>query len=223
MLQLDLALQSDKDTLHHYLEKASGKSISLIITDNNTSMLSFRDSKDIIKLRLHRMFLAAGCDVLDELAGFMKNSRKKTPLVRKFISSNMHTVKRKTPNKVIIQPQGRFHDLVEMYESVNEEYFSGKVSAAITWGARRPRRAAARTTLGSYSSLNNTIRINPALDSIRVPRYFVEYIVYHEMLHADMGIENGKKRRVIHSKEFKRREKLFRQYERALNWEKRRL
>ncbi len=223
MLQLDLALQSDKDTLQSYLEKATGKSISLIITDNNTSMLSFRDGKNIIKLRLHRMFLVAEFEVLDELADFMKSRRKKTPLIRKFIAANMYTVKRKAPNKIIIQPRGRFYDLATMYESVNMEYFQGKVSAVITWGARRPRRAAARTTLGSYSSLNNTIRINPALDAIRVPRYFVEFIVYHEMLHADIGIENGKKRRIIHSKEFKRREKLFKHYERALSWEKRRL
>ncbi len=223
MLQLDLSFYSDKDTLQQYLEKGSGKRISLIITDNSTSMLSLKDGVKSINLRLHRMFLSADSDVLDELAAFIRNRRKRTPLVRKFISGNVHTIKRKPPRKIIVQPQGKFYDLGKMFDSVNEEYFSGRVSAAISWGARRPRRAAARTTLGSYSSHNNTIRINPALDVKRVPGYFVEFIVYHEMLHADIGIENGKKRRIIHSREFKRREKLFKHYERAIDWEKGRL
>lgn len=223
MLQLDLAFHSDKDTLQLYLEKATGNRISLIITNNSTSMLSLKAGKDSVNLRLHRMFLSAGNETLDELAAFIKNRRKKTPLLRRFIAGNMHTLKRKPPNKITVQPQGRVYDLTEMFSTINKEYFSGKISAAISWGARRPRRAAARTTLGSYSSLNNTIRINPSLDTDRVPRYFVEFIVYHEMLHADIGIENGTKRRVIHSREFKRCEKLFSHYEQAIAWEKNRL
>jgi hypothetical protein len=66
------------------------------------------------------------------------------------------------------------------------------------------------------------IRINPILDSRSVPRYFLEFIVYHEMLHADIGIKKGVVRRIIHSSEFKKREKLFKHYEKAINWEKKR-
>jgi hypothetical protein len=48
------------------------------------------------------------------------------------------------------------------------------------------------------------------------------YIVYHEMLHADLGIEHNGGRHSYHSREFKRREKLFKHYERSLAWEKKR-
>jgi len=53
-----------------------------------------------------------------------------------------------------------------------------------------------------------------------VPRYFIEFVVYHEMLHADMGTEEHEGRRSIHSREFRKRERLFEDYERAMAWER---
>jgi predicted metal-dependent hydrolase len=223
MPQLEFMFQSKENVLRQHLENASGKAVSLVITDNSTSILSFKGDRKSVALRLHRMFLSADYAVLDELAEFMKNKKEKTPLIRKFISNNTHTIKRKPPNKITIQTQGKYYDLQKMYDLINEEYFAGKVTAEITWGATKPRRAAARRTLGSYSSLSNTIRINPILDSKRVPKYFLELVVYHEMLHEDIGIDNGAKRRSLHSKEFKRREKLFKHYDRAIEWERKRL
>jgi hypothetical protein len=40
------------------------------------------------------------------------------------------------------------------------------------------------------------------------------------MLHADMDVETKNGRRSVHSREFRRREKLFKDYERATAWEK---
>jgi hypothetical protein len=223
MSQLSFIFESEGKVLKQYMEKASGKAVSLVITDNSTSVLSFKGDRASVALRLHRMFLLADYAVLDELAEYIRNKRKKTPLIRKFISDNAHTIKRKPPKKVTIKQQGKHYDLLRMYNSINEEYFAGNVSADITWGAGKPKRAAARRTLGSYSSHSNTIRVNPLLDSKRVPKYFLDLIVYHEMLHADIGIDNGAKRRSIHSKEFKRREKLFKHYDRAIEWERKKL
>jgi hypothetical protein len=36
-----------------------------------------------------------------------------------------------------------------------------------------------------------------------VPRCYVAFVVYHEMLHADMGIAMRGKRRSVHPREFK--------------------
>jgi hypothetical protein len=62
--------------------------------------------------------------------------------------------------------------------------------------------------------------MNPLLDRRTVPRFFVEFIVYHEMLHADIGVETRNGRRRVHTWEFRRRERLFREYARAISWEK---
>ncbi len=64
-------------------------------------------------------------------------------------------------------------------------------------------------------------RINPILDNERVPYYFIEFVVYHEMLHAHIRVQKKNGRRSVHSKEFRDREKMFRDYEDAMAWENR--
>jgi predicted metal-dependent hydrolase len=220
MRQLAIVFELDELSLREYLEKGSGKKIDLVITDNTRSMLSIMPGSTSVSLRLQRMFLSAGSDVLDELVGYIRNSRRRTPLIREFINANSHKLKEGKPRRINLQPRGRYHNLIDMYHAINKKYFEGQVRASITWGVRARRRAAARRTLGSYSEHNNMIRINPVLDARNVPKYFIEFIVYHEMLHADIGISAGNTGRSIHAGEFKRRERLFKHYERALAWEK---
>lgn len=62
-----------------------------------------------------------------------------------------------------------------------------------------------------------------SLDKKICSRYFIEFIVYHEMLHADMDVEIKNGRRSVHSREFKVQERLFKDYEKAMIWEKRRI
>ena len=216
------AVPQSQNLLLTFFEKETGKDIFLVITDNSTSMLSVKVRGGAVSLRLHNIFLSADMNVLTEIADFIKNSRLKTPLINDFIKRNHHRLKERPERKVKLRTEGSCFNLLEIFGLINKEYFGERVSASITWGAKGPRRAAARRTLGSYSSHNNMIRINPILDNKRVPRYFLDFIVYHEMLHADIGIETVGKRRSIHPKEFKRREREFKHYERALAWEKKR-
>ena len=59
------------------------------------------------------------------------------------------------------------------------------------------------------------IRIHPLLDQAFVPRWFLKYVLYHEMLHSVVptnlcGTEGG-----VFTEEFNRRERQFRGYHRA--------
>lgn len=222
MQQLSFSYQYDEGSLRTTLEDLSGKSLSLVITDNSTSMLYLKKKGKTVSIRIHRMFLSAGSEVIEDIARYIKSSRVKTPHIRAYIRQNAHQLKKTPSRKVSIKTTGERYDLLELFQLLNKEYFDGRVSAAITWGSKGPKRAAARRTLGSYCDSSNMIRINPLLDRKRVPRYFIEFIVYHEMLHADMGIRVNGGRRSLHSAEFKRREKIFRHYEKALEWEKKR-
>jgi predicted metal-dependent hydrolase len=222
MNQLLLPFHQSDEYVRRYLRKATGKKISLVITDNSTSMLSVREKGGCVDIRLQRMFLSADKAVLDEIAGYVRNHRIKTPLVRKFIDDNTHELRSSQSRRVNLKAKGKYHNLSDIYNSVNSEYFENRVCTAITWGMKQSRRIVARRTLGSYSPDDKLIRINPVLDSGSVPKYFVKFIVYHEMLHADMGIGKSGKSRRIHTAEFKRRERLFRHFKRALAWEKKR-
>jgi predicted metal-dependent hydrolase len=123
--------------------------------------------------------------------------------------------------KVSIRTRGKYHDLLELFASVNNRYFGGKIKASISWGKKVPRWAVRKRTLGSYSHQTNTIWINPVLDRKNIPRYVIRFIVYHEMLHCDIPVEKKNGRRLVHSPEFKKRERLFEHYEKAVSWEKR--
>lgn len=221
MQQLPLSFDLDEDGLRSYLEKASDKTVSLFITDNSYSLLTLTGGESSVKLRLHRIFLSAGYEVLAEIADFIINSRIRTPLIRIFINQNTHQIKKKSPVNAKLRHPGKYHNLLDIFNAINREYFNESINASITWGSRGPKLRAKRRTLGSYGYNSNVIRINPILDSRRVPLYYLEFIIYHEMLHADLGIDTVSGRNSFHSREFKKRERLFKHYERALNHEKR--
>ena len=208
------------DELHfkQYMQKALNKEVLLVITDNSSSMISVKEKKDSIVLRLHHIFLNADDMVLDEIVQFTKEKGGKTPAVKAFIQMNKNSVKNTASRTITIKPKGRVYDLADIFSSLNREYFNHSVSAAITWGKQSPRHVFRKRTLGSYQKKTRVIRINPILDRRRVPRYAVEFIVYHEMLHAVMDpvVKNG--RRVIHSKEFKKRERVYSNYHKAIQW-----
>jgi hypothetical protein len=71
---------------------------------------------------------------------------------------------------------------------------------------------------GAYLPEIQTIRIHPALDQVFVPRYFVEFIVYHELLHHVIPPVRRNGRYEIHSPVFRRREREFPAYAEALAW-----
>lgn len=142
------------------------------------------------------------------------------PLFRDFIRRNRHTIRNGSPKRVRVVSRGRFHNLRDLFDEINREYFEGRIASSVTWGARAGRHAVRKRTLGSYSSRTDTIRIHPFLDRKDVPAYFLQFVLYHEMLHADMGVGEKNGRRTVHTKEFRRRERLFREYERAEAWER---
>jgi predicted metal-dependent hydrolase len=214
---------NSKDTLKDYLENMTGKSVSLTLTDNSTSLLSIRTKGNSVSVRMHWMFLNANDEVIREIASFIKTRKVRTPLIRKFISENQTSIKKKKQNsrQLSIYTQGRFHNLREIFDNLNNEYYGGRITAAISWGKENARRAVRNRTLGSYCRHTNTIRINPVLDRKNVPRYFIRYVVYHEMLHSDVEEERKNGRRSVHTSKFRKLERLFKYYEKAVSWEKR--
>ncbi len=217
---LNLAFGHTENTLKVFLEKNLNRPISLVLTDNSTSMLSARVIDGTLRVRMHRIFLNADSGVIGEIVSFLKNKRGSMPLFRVFIRDSRDQLVKKKLKRVMIRTTGACHDLVDLYQEINEKYFGNAINVAITWGTHRPRLAVRKRTLGSYSARTDMIRINPVLDRRNVPRYYVAFVVYHEMLHAEMGTPLRGKRRSIHSREFRKREKAFKEYDLVVAWEK---
>ncbi|MGH9378486.1 MAG: SprT-like domain-containing protein [Terriglobia bacterium] len=107
--------------------------------------------------------------------------------------------------KRIRPAQGSHLDLEEIFASLNQKLFNGKVEIQkIGWSP-----SASRTILGHYDPAHKTITISRALDRPRAPRLMVEYIVHHEMLHAVFPVERIAHRRVIHPAKFREAERRF--------------
>src|SRR5512140_1378706 len=199
--------------------------VALEIHDNTHTMITFRRARGTWHLRLHHMFLGAQDEVLDALAEFVRGSSSgSSALLDRFIAANRALI-RKIPVKEALrrlhpEPVGRCHDLKEIYDALNRRYFGRGVEATITFGpAPRTRRPRKSIKMGSYSADARIIRIHPALDHERVPRYFVEWIVFHEMLHHLHRARRQGGRRCVHTPEFLRAERRFHDIRRAQKWE----
>jgi predicted metal-dependent hydrolase len=67
----------------------------------------------------------------------------------------------------------------------------------------------AKRSLGHYDAAHNTIVVSRVFDRPSSPRYAIEYLLYHEMLHLKHPVKMRGLRRCVHSREFKAEEKLF--------------
>lgn len=209
-----------------------GRLRSLTLTDNRRTILTVRpgapgDSSKLT-LRIHRSFAVAPEEVLRAVAEFVdskrgsERARLALAVIRQHFTHHCQSEKR----RLTLRPLGSAYDLRHIADDINQRYFDGRLEVDITWGrgpagvARRCRRRARTSSLqlGSYSYEDNLIRVHRVLDDPGVPRYVIEAVVYHELLHADMPpvLQNGK--RLFHTPEFRRRERQFRALDRAETW-----
>lgn len=113
--------------------------------------------------------------------------------------------------KRISTPQGTHYNLEEVFESLNARFFYGLLGRPLlTWSEH-----SARRLLGHYDPAHNTIMISRVFDRPNTPRYAIEYLMYHEMLHLKHPVKSRNGRRCVHPPAFQADEKLFPQLDLA--------
>jgi hypothetical protein len=116
--------------------------------------------------------------------------------------------------------RGRYHDLDAILADLRARYFPNCAEVKICWGRWSGRARPRSIRFGAYVPDSQSIRIHPALDQAFVPGYFVEFIVYHELLHHVMPPLCVNGRYQIHSRAFHQRERAFPAYAEAVAWRK---
>lgn len=200
-----------------------GKLLDLRLTDNRHTIISVRRGRECYRVRVHRMFAGAEPRLLRALARYVvHNDQRASALLSEFIEQNQDQIRRRPRRvrRVVLRTRGRVHDLGAVLDRLNSRYFGGKLDLRITWGAARRRRSQQSIKVGAYLVEDRLIRVHPVLDQEMVPRYFVDWIVFHEMLHGKHGIRRVAGRRYFHPPEFAREEQQFPDYARARLWEK---
>lgn len=110
---------------------------------------------------------------------------------------------------------GRVHDLRQIFDHVNEEYFEGKLKrseVAFTW--YRLQSGDSQFMFGFFRKPYE-VYINAALDTEAVPVYFINAVFYHEMVHYIRyrdGLPSG------HSVDFYRKELDFKDAGKAFHY-----
>jgi predicted metal-dependent hydrolase len=200
-----------------------GKMLGLQLTENRYTIISVRRGRDAYRVRVHRMFASAEPRLVRALARFVvHNDQRASSQLGEFIERNQHLIKPhpKRRQQMVLRPRGRVHDLAAIFDRLNQCHFDGKHDARITWGSARRRTQQRSIKVGSFSVEDRLIRIHPALDQDLVPRFFVEWIVFHEMLHGKHAIRRVCGRRCFHPAEFSHEERQFPDYGRARLWER---
>jgi len=129
---------------------------------------------------------------------------------RKYIGSQAmtakaHLIRQTRGRKRIAGPAGRYYHLDRIFDDLNLRFFHGLMARPqMTWSSSRSLRR-----LGHYDPAHNTIVVSRIFDGPRVPRYAIEYLVYHETLHLRHPVKLRGSRRLVHPAAFREEEKLF--------------
>jgi len=127
------------------------------------------------------------------------------------VSAKAHLVRQVRGRKRITSPNGSVYHLEEIFEDLNRRFFHGLLGRPqMTWSQIK-----SRSSLAHYDPSHNAIVVSRVFDHPRVPKYALEYIVYHEMLHLKHPVKLRGSRRCVHGKDFQAEEKLFPELERA--------
>ena len=122
--------------------------------------------------------------------------------------------RRQRGRKIISTSIGRVYNLDRIFLRVNRRHFGNEIpKPALTWSRRKT-----RSILGHHDAAHDTITISKTLDSPEVPEWFVEYIMFHEMLHIKHPARIIKGRRYYHTPAFRAEEKSYPDYEQAQEW-----
>lgn len=180
---------------------------------NNTIRL--RDGRLLV--RLSDLLEGAPDTVLKAIAHILLAKMYRRPIdrgqaarYRKYVASHeivrkAHLVRQMRGRKLLRSPRGHFYDLDAVFEDLNTHFFHGLMARPrMSWSQTKTRRI-----LGHYDPAHNAIIISRIFDHPAMPRYMLEYIVYHEMLHLKHPVKLRGSRRCVHSSEFQAEEKLF--------------
>lgn len=188
---------------------------------NVNSTIRLREG--VVHVRISDLLEGAPISVIEAIAHILLAKIYRKPIAtlhsvryRRYVSSHditakAHLVRQVRGRKRIDSASGFCYNLEEIFESLNQQFFYGLLARPLmTWSRLR-----ARNSLAHYDPAHNTIVVSRIFDHPQVPRYALEYIVYHEMLHLKHPVKLRGSRRCVHGPEFQAEERLFPELDRA--------
>jgi len=171
-------------------------------------------------LTVNEGFIHASEEVLQALvkSAFCGKYQHSTQLIRSFASSQEYSnvlMELDLIADVIAEnPQGTCYNLNELFEKINQEYFTGSLTKPrLVWSQMKT-----YCKFGHYEPARDRIVMSLTLDDANIPEFVIEFVLYHELLHKLHGTKwvNGRSR--VHTREFRTYECQFKLYKEAEGW-----
>lgn len=182
---------------------------------NLTNTIRLRDSQ--ILVRLSDLLGGSPPGILHSIAHILLAKLYRQPISRqhsiryhrhissKNVMEKSQLIRRIRGRKTIRTAAGQAYDLNSIFDDLNLRFFNQLLARPqMTWSHARSRRL-----LGHYDPAHNTIVVSKVLDDLKIPRFVMEYLVYHEMLHLRHPVRLRGSRRCIHPKSFVVEERRF--------------
>ena len=179
---------------------------------NSTALYRLSPREGLIHLTAHEAFVGAPHDVIRALVRLgVPYSRKRA--LRARVTTHTETAEFRSALEGLERfdrpaenaGRGRYFDLTAVFARVNRAYFEGRMAQPhLAWS-----RSVLRQEFGRYESSRDTVTLNRALDHPDVPERVVEYVLYHELLHKDLGVRVRAGRRQAHTHAFRDAERRF--------------
>jgi len=204
------------------LENKLNQSVLIKFYDFKSTFLRIEKKPNIFILKLHKLFLESNDDIKNAIVDYCLKKDKSSRNIIKLFAYDFFS-KKDYSNKLDkskLITKGVFFDLKQIFDNLNMIYFENKLDLSITWFEKPKYFRFCHFTFGTYNRNTKLIKINKLLDQSNFPFYFINYVVYHEMLHSVCEEKNINGKRSIHTKDFKEKEKKFAYYKEAKNFEK---
>jgi hypothetical protein len=126
-------------------------------------------------------------------------------LNRREIRQKLQLMRQIRGRKFVSGPEGASHNLEELFERLNRQYFDGLLGRPLLGWSRQ----LSRSLLGHFDPSHNAIIISRIFDRPTTPLLALEYVMFHEMLHLRYPVDHNGVRRRVHTREFRAAEKTF--------------
>lgn len=208
-----------------YLSGALGREVRVRFGRARRQVIVAQPGRACLRVRMNQAFGRAPHPVRAAVADWLRAGRGARDACRElddWIASIVHSLGPPRAPRIVMR--GAHHDLGEIADDLMHGEFAAltreRWPSAITWGRRGPRGARRSLQLGSFDPETKLIRVHPVLDQAAVPSWFVRYVLFHELLHAELAEPcSGAKRAQHHGREFRRREQTYPGTADALAWQ----
>jgi hypothetical protein len=182
---------------------------------NADSFIKLQDG--CLEIRMSDLLSGAPAPVMEALAHILLGKLYRKPAARVYshryrmylnrrdMRRQAHLVRQIRGRKFVSGPQGKHHNLEEIFERLNAAFFDGLLGRPqLGWS-----RGKSRSMLGHYDPSHNAIILSRIFDEEHVPPIALEYVVFHEMLHLRFPVDHSGSRRRVHTREFRAEERKF--------------